>query len=113
SFNAVNGGGPAAGLVQGSDGAFYGTTQAGGGTNGSGTAFKLSLQTNASGTISCVLSPALATNIVGAAHTVTATISSNGVARVGAIVNFTVTAGPNRGKSGTAITAAAGQASFT
>jgi uncharacterized repeat protein (TIGR03803 family) len=42
SFNGTNdGGGPKAGLVQGSDGNFYGTTY-GGGTNGYGTVFKIS-----------------------------------------------------------------------
>jgi uncharacterized repeat protein (TIGR03803 family) len=37
---AIDGGLPAAGLVQGSDGAFYGTTE-GGGPSGGGTAFKI------------------------------------------------------------------------
>jgi len=41
SFATVNGAYPYAGLVQGSDGAFYGTT-AGGGTSNVGTAFKVS-----------------------------------------------------------------------
>jgi uncharacterized repeat protein (TIGR03803 family) len=101
-------------LILGPDGAFYGTTLVGGGTNGAGlgTVFKLTVSTNAS-TVSCVLSPASATNIVGTAHTVTATVTSNGVARSGALVNFSVTAGPNTGQTGTATTSASGQASFT
>jgi uncharacterized repeat protein (TIGR03803 family) len=46
SFNATNGGHPAAGLTQGSDGNFYGTTQWGGNlslnnSNGFGTVFKM------------------------------------------------------------------------
>jgi len=40
---ATNGANPEAGLVQGSDGNFYGTTQ-NGGTNGAGTAFRISPQ---------------------------------------------------------------------
>jgi uncharacterized repeat protein (TIGR03803 family) len=113
SFTGTNGGVPVAPLILGPDGAFYGTTLVGGGTNGAGlgTVFKLTVSTNAS-TVSCVLSPASATNIVGTAHTVTATVTSNGVPRSGAVVNFSVTAGPNLGKTGTATTIA-GQASFT
>jgi uncharacterized repeat protein (TIGR03803 family) len=41
SFNGTNGSYPAAGLVQGSDGNFYGTTPYGG-TNGGGTVFQIS-----------------------------------------------------------------------
>jgi uncharacterized repeat protein (TIGR03803 family) len=94
SFNALNGGAPKARLVQGSDGNLYGTTQTGGGTNnGLGTVFKLTLQTNASATITCVLSQTSATNIVGAAHTVIASVTSNGVAKAGVPVTFNVTAG--------------------
>src|SRR5438094_3420921 len=40
SFNGSDGAYPYAGLVQGSDGNFYGTT-GGGGTNGAGTVFKI------------------------------------------------------------------------
>jgi uncharacterized repeat protein (TIGR03803 family) len=113
SFNALNGGNPTGALVQDSNGVFYGTTEGGGGTNGLGTVFKLSLQTNAVATVSCVLSPAFATNIVGATNTVIATVTSNGVARSGALVNFRVAAGPNRGQTGAATTSASGQASFS
>jgi hypothetical protein len=60
-----------------------------------------------------VLSPVLATNIVGSSHTIVATVTSNNVPRVGAIVTFAVDAGPNRGKSGSAITSISGQASFS
>lgn len=113
SFNpSSNAGNPAAGLVKGSDGNLYGTTQAGGGANGLGTVFKLTLQTNAS-TVSCVVSPASATNMVGTAHTVVATVTSDGVARSGALVDFRVTAGPNLGRSAIATTSASGQGSFT
>ena len=41
SFTGINDGGSPNGLVQGSDGSFYGTTS-GGGTNGAGTVFKIS-----------------------------------------------------------------------
>ena len=114
SFGATTGAYPSAGLVQGSDGDFYGTTQTGGGTNnGLGTVYKFTLQTNASATFSCVLAPARATNMVGAVYTVIATVTSNGVARSGALVVFNVTAGPNVGQGGTATTSASGQASFS
>jgi uncharacterized repeat protein (TIGR03803 family) len=48
-FNGANGAAPTAGLVQGSDGNFYGTTEAGGLTNlnngiGNGTVFKITAQ---------------------------------------------------------------------
>ena len=40
SFNGTNGAGPRAGLVQGTDGSFYGTTY-NGGSNNAGTVFQL------------------------------------------------------------------------
>ena len=42
SFNGTNGASPQAGLIQGADGNFYGTTTQGG-TNGYGTIFQLSV----------------------------------------------------------------------
>jgi uncharacterized repeat protein (TIGR03803 family) len=113
SFNASNGGNPAAGLVQGSDGALYGTTQGGGSTNGTGTVFKLNIQTNGTTGVSCVLTPATTTNVMGSMLTLVATVTSNNVPRAGAMVTFSVGVGPNRGKGGTATTAASGQATFT
>jgi uncharacterized repeat protein (TIGR03803 family) len=41
SFNGTNGANPYAGLVQGSDGNYYGTTKNGGGTTIYGSAFKM------------------------------------------------------------------------
>jgi len=69
--------------------------------------------TNGTSLIDCSLSPQLATNIVGTAHTVTATVTSNGVAQSGALVDFNITSGPNVGQSGTVTTSASGQGSFT
>lgn len=112
AFNGANGGNPRAGLVQGTDGTFYGTTSVGGGASGLGTVFKLTLNTNA-GSLTCVLSPSLATNTIGTTHTVVATVSSNGVPRIGAVVAFSVIAGPNQGQGRSAITLAGGQASFS
>ena len=90
----------------------YGTTFLGG-DFGAGTVFKFTIPTNSSAAITCVLAPSLATNTVGTAHTVTATVTSNDTAKVGALVNFSVTAGPNLGHSGTATTSVSGQGSFT
>jgi uncharacterized repeat protein (TIGR03803 family) len=95
-------------LVQGSDGAFYGTTQEGGASD-VGTVFKLVVSTG----VDCTLSPALATNTIGTAHIVTATVTSNGIAVSGALVNFSIIAGPNLGQSGTATTSVSGKGSFT
>ena len=115
SFNGSNGGKPVAPLVLGPDGAFYGTTEVGGGTlgNGLGTVFRLTIQTNASANITCLLSPASATNIVGAAHTVVAMVTSNGVAQAGVPVTFNVTAGPDLEQNATNNTVANGQATYT
>ncbi len=63
-------------------------------------------------TLTCVLTPLLATNNVSTAHTVTATVTSNGTAAVGVLVNFSVT-GVNVGQTGTATTSVSGQGSFT
>jgi hypothetical protein len=62
--------------------------------------------------VTCFLTPLLATNNVGTAHTVTASVTSNGAAAVGVLVNFTVT-GVNAGNNGSATTGVAGQGSFT
>ncbi|HXI85210.1 MAG TPA: choice-of-anchor tandem repeat GloVer-containing protein [Verrucomicrobiae bacterium] len=113
SFNALNGGDPVARLLLGPDGAFYGTTEVGGsGTNALGTVFKLTISTNSSVTISCVLSPALATNTVNTPNTVVATVTSNGVAKSGLHVNFSVL-GANAGQTGSATTSAGGLGTFT
>ncbi len=60
------------------------------------------------------LDPISATNPVGSSHTVTATVTtSTGSPVPGVTVTFTVTSGPNAGKTGTAATNASGQATFT
>ncbi len=63
---------------------------------------------------SIVLDPATATNLPGTTHTVTATVRGDtGAVASGVTVTFTVTAGPNAGRTGSAVTNAAGQAAFT
>jgi len=63
---------------------------------------------------SIVLSPATATNPVGTSHTVTATVKNiRGAASVGTTVTFAVISGPNTGATGTGVTDAAGQTTFT
>jgi hypothetical protein len=59
------------------------------------------------------LSPLTATNPVGTTHTVTATVLENNEPAQGKEVTFTVTAGPHAGTTGTDITDAVGQATFT
>lgn len=60
------------------------------------------------------LTPGSATNPVGTSHTVTATVRDQaGAPRAQQTVTFTVTAGPNTGATGTAVTNASGQATFT
>jgi hypothetical protein len=61
------------------------------------------------------LDPATASNPAGTSHTVTATLTdiNTGKPMVGVTVTFTVTSGPNAGKTGTAVTDASGVASFT
>lgn len=60
------------------------------------------------------LDPLTATNPVGASHTVTATVTdSTGAPVSGVTVSFQVTAGPNAGATGTAVTNGAGQCTFT
>ncbi|HUJ71798.1 MAG TPA: choice-of-anchor tandem repeat GloVer-containing protein, partial [Verrucomicrobiae bacterium] len=106
SFSRNDGSDSRAALVVGSDGKLYGTTE--------NTAFKLDAGLSGGGSaVLCSLLPLLATNSVGTAHTVVATVTSNAVASSGALVNFSVTAGPNLGQHGTATTGASGQGSFT
>jgi uncharacterized repeat protein (TIGR01451 family) len=59
------------------------------------------------------LSPATATNPVGANHTVTATVTRNSVPQPGVAVGFGVVSGPNTGTVGGGTTGAAGTATFT
>lgn len=61
-----------------------------------------------------VLSPASATNLVGAPHTLTAKVQDDTGAPVsGVVVTFTITAGPNAGMTGTGTTDANGVATWT
>ncbi|MGH3130999.1 MAG: hypothetical protein ACRDNX_09300 [Gaiellaceae bacterium] len=63
---------------------------------------------------SIVLDPPAATNPVGTNHTVTATTrDEQGGLLSGALVTFTVVAGPNAGKTGSGTTDESGQTSFT
>ncbi len=71
------------------------------------------LATLAAPGLNCTLAPQLATNDVEATHTVTATVLSNGIAAVGATVDFNVTDGPGLGNTGSDITDGAGHASFS
>jgi len=64
--------------------------------------------------VGIALTPAAATNTVGQNHTVTATLKDLlGNPQSGISVTFTVTAGPSAGLTGTGITNADGQATFT
>jgi hypothetical protein len=63
--------------------------------------------------VSCILSPASATNPVGTSHTVTVTVTNMSAPASGVMVSFSVTAGPNAGASGSGTTNASGQTSFT
>jgi uncharacterized repeat protein (TIGR01451 family) len=63
--------------------------------------------------LDCSLTPQLATNTVGTAHTVIDFVTTNLQAAVGALVNFSVISGPNIGQSGSTNTDVSGQASFT
>lgn len=109
SFSALIGANPAAGLIEDSQFNLYGTTQTGGAMNGQGTVFKMTLPPSYKN----VLTPTTATESLGAVHTVIATVTSNGIALAGAVVNFNVTAGPNAGQTGSATTDASGHASFS
>lgn len=59
------------------------------------------------------LEPQTATNEVGENHTVTATVTSGGKPTSGVTVTFNVVSGPNFGTTGTGVTDARGNASFT
>jgi hypothetical protein len=59
------------------------------------------------------LSPPSATNPVGTSHTVTATVTKGTSPEAGKTVTFSITSGPNAGKTGTGETNAIGQATFT
>lgn len=59
------------------------------------------------------LAPATGLDWVGGRHTVTATVTINGTPAVGQDVTFDIDAGPNVGQTGSGVTDAAGQASFT
>ena len=61
----------------------------------------------------CALAPATDTNQVGGTHTVTVTITRNGIAAPGELVTFDITAGPHTGQTDLGVTDAAGQADFT
>jgi hypothetical protein len=59
------------------------------------------------------LTPKAATNPTGSSHTVTAHVTTNASPTQGVVVTFTVTAGPNAGATGTGVTNASGDATFT
>src|SRR5437867_532165 len=59
------------------------------------------------------LAPATATNPAGATHSVTATVMNGTAPAAGVTVTFNVNSGPNVGTTGTGITNATGQATFT
>jgi hypothetical protein len=63
--------------------------------------------------VGCTISPDTATNPVGASHTVTATVTQNGMPVSGVTVNFDITSGPNAGTMQSSMTDSNGQASFT
>ncbi len=65
-------------------------------------------------TSSISLSPATATNPVGTSHTVTATVlDSTGSPVAGVTVTFAIDSGPDSGMTGTGVTDATGQTTFT
>jgi hypothetical protein len=61
----------------------------------------------------CQLSPSSAINLPGTSHTLTATVTNEGVPVPGVLVNFAVTSGPNAGRTGSGTTNSAGQTTFT
>ena len=94
------------GVVQGSDGALYGTTQAGRGLLGAGTIFRLSLTAGPAAS-DLLVSPA--TGSVGGTTTLSAALSSSGAPIAGRVVSFTL----NGIAVGAASTDDAGGASLT
>ena len=65
-------------------------------------------------TSNITLTPASATNPIGGSHTVTAKIvDSTGAPVAGKTVTFSIDSGPNVGKTGTGVTNASGEATFT
>jgi len=64
-------------------------------------------------TATITLAPATASNPVGTSHTVTATVTQGGAPVVEKTVTFSVTSGPDVGKTGTAVTNSDGNATFT
>jgi len=62
---------------------------------------------------SCVLAPALSTNVFGNAGTVTATVTTNSVPVAGVTVNFLVISGPDALNSGSQTTDGSGMAAFS
>lgn len=64
-------------------------------------------------TIAIEATPETATNLVNTDHTVTATVTDDGVPAQEADVTFDITAGPNVGESHADVTNAEGQAFFT
>jgi hypothetical protein len=62
---------------------------------------------------SLTLAPLTATNPTGTSHSLTATATQNGVPQEGVSVNFQVISGPHAGTSGSAVTDAHGQATWS
>jgi len=62
----------------------------------------------------CILTPARATNVVGAVHGVTALVTTNGTPVAGVVVSFAITSGPNAGAyTGTSATGTNGSTAFS
>jgi hypothetical protein len=59
------------------------------------------------------LTPPTGSDAVGGSHTVTATTTNGGAPLAGQTVSFSITSGPNAGKSGSGVTNVAGQTTFT
>lgn len=59
------------------------------------------------------LTPLTATAVVGTSHTVTATVTEDDVPLAGTTVSFSVVDGPHAGATGSGVTDASGQATFT